>query len=264
MLTLAGDVHLQLTIDHRYHLLLIVQMNNRISKFSYTILVLILAVPMVYAGWAEHAAKAEKRGMSIPIYCKAKFRKSFPRITDQQYADAKEYLGGSFQHVHHLCLALIQVWGMERPGKTPDPWAARKTLKEIDYYYSRTPKNHPIMRDVHRAFSKAYRFAGDETKSKEHYEKSLTISTYKPSAVSTSKHKPIKNRKSTGKASTPSTRTIPTIPPTASATRYIEMADKMMRIGIPGEAVELLELALTIEPNSSIIKAKLKAARAAQ
>jgi hypothetical protein len=42
------------------------------------------------------------------------------------------------------------------------------------------------------------------------------------------------------------------------------MADKMMRLGLPGEAAELLELALKIEPDSKIFQAKLKVAKAAK
>jgi hypothetical protein len=42
------------------------------------------------------------------------------------------------------------------------------------------------------------------------------------------------------------------------------MADKMMSLGLAGEAVDLLELAQRLEPESATIKSKLKRARAAK
>lgn len=206
------------------------------------ILLLCLNSFSLNANWGAHLLDREKKGMSVPSYCKAKFKDRFPHITDRQVENAREFLGESFLHVHHFCWGLVHIWDLEAGG-VPNEEIAGQAIKEITYFYSRTPQDHAVMRDVHRAYSTAYRYSGDSKKSREHYKKSLQLSAYRSAG---------------------SGRPGNTNLPSASASRYVEMADKMMRIGIPEEAAELLELALKIEPKSQLIKAKLKAARAAQ
>jgi len=217
-------------------------MKIRFTLFYSACLFLAFTQPPAHADWGEHLKNGEKKGMSVPSYCKAKFPSSFPEITKQQEAAAKQYLGGSFLHVHHFCLALVHIWNMEAEGKVPNTFIANQTLKEITYFSSRTPQDHPIMRDVHRAYAIAYRYLGDDAKSREHYDKNLQV--YSSPAP--------------GGAPAAASPTI-----SASADKYVQMADKMMRLGLPGEAAELLELARQIEPGSKLIQVKLAAAKAA-
>lgn len=217
-------------------------MKIQFTLFYCACLFLAFTQPPAHADWGEHLKNGEKKGMSVPSYCKAKFPSSFPEITKQQEAAAKQYLGGSFLHVHHFCLGLVHIWNMETEGKVPNTFIANQTLKEITYFSSRTPQDHPIMRDVHRAYAKAYRYLGDDTKSREHYDMALKV--------------------------TGSPRTSTTPPAvggsiSASADRYVQMADKMIQLGLPGEAAELLELARQLEPKSRLIQHKLQAAKAA-
>jgi hypothetical protein len=94
-----------------------------------------------------------------------------------------------------------------------------------------------MWRDVHNLYALAYRILDDEQKAQEH--EALAVGMGSPGA------------KGGGRGS-------------ASAAAYVSMADKMMGLGLAGEAVDLLELAQRIEPNSSAIKSKLERARAAQ
>jgi len=217
-------------------------MTNRLTLIACCLVFLATYDPAFGGDWGAYLKDRERKGMSVPLYCKAKFQSSFPELTKQQEADAKRYLGGSFLHAHHFCLALMHIWDMEAEGKLPNPGLANKTIKEITYYSSRTPQDHPIMVDVHRAFAKAYRYLGDDATSKAHYEQSLQA--YSSPAPGTS----------------PGTARHDIY---ASADRYVEMADKMMRLGLPGEAAALLQLALQIQPDSKLIQAKLKIAQAA-
>ena len=114
--------------------------------------------------------------------------------------------------------------------------ALKQSIKQIAYYERRLPKKHWMRGDVHRAYADAYKLLGNKNKERNHRRKATHYG---------------QGSKSSGR------------PARASADAYVEMSDRMMAAGVPKTAVELLEMALKLEPGSREIKRKLGAARAA-
>ena len=144
----------------------------------------------------------------------------------------------------HFCLAAAQVHRV-RTGvfdDKPDPdgmsrRALKGSIKQVRYYEKRLPKGHFMLGEVHRMYAAIYGLLGDREKEREHERLAANFGQLPGTG---------------GKRSI-----------AASAQPYVDMADKMMEVGIPAEAVELLELAERLSPNSAVIQNKLERARAA-
>jgi hypothetical protein len=147
--------------------------------------------------------------------------------------------------VGHFCIALKDLYDI-RSGKYKekiktgaDAWARRRAqaaIGAIGYYERRLPEGHWMLGEVHRAYAQAYTVLGDRNNASEHEALAAGFSP-PPSGGSRGSRN------------------------SASANAYVKMADRMMAIGLPGEAVKLLELAKRVDPDSQMIEIKLEKAK---
>lgn len=181
------------------------------------------------------------RSTSVPPYCD-------PGLSRAEKQKWNEKLGKTGGGLSHYCQGLFGIEAI-RSGElahrkdSKELRTARTSVKQINYFLKRLPKDHPMMPEVLRNLAQAYKYAGQEEQARAVLA-SIGENGAAPGAT------PGMAPRSFSSAS-------------AGAAPYVRMADQMMSKGLPGEAVELLELALRLDPDSGIIKAKLARAKAA-
>jgi hypothetical protein len=179
-----------------------------------------------------------------PAYCRALKGGGTPKEKAYWSKQLKGVAGGPL--TAHFCLGMqalekVRTGGFDG-GSDPSGHvkrALRSAIQQIAYYEKRLPKGHWMRGEVHRAYAEAYARLGDEAKARFH---EAEAGKYDGGRV---------GRGPGGGGS-------------ASAAAYVSMADKMMSLGLAGEAVNLLELAQRLDPDSTAIKYKLERARAAR
>jgi hypothetical protein len=201
----------------------------------------VLTVPLSYATMAKADSFSSYSDRTYPEYC-AVFKRENNEAERKQWEAKLGRAAGILSG--HFCIAqgiLNNVRrGAYRKGHDPAGTtrrAVRTAIRQINYSASRVPKKHWMMGEIHRAYAEAYTYAGDKEKAAEH-EQLATTYAQGPSGGRGGQLR-------------------------ASAARYVSMADRMMQVGLPGEAVELLELAQRLEPDSKAIERKLINAKAA-
>jgi len=179
-----------------------------------------------------------------PAYCRALKGDGTPQEKAYWSKQLKGVAGGAL--TAHFCLGMQALEKVRTGGfdGSHDPSghvkrALETAIRQIAYYESRLPEGHWMRGEVHRGYAEAYARLGDQKKARFHEAEATKY-----------------DRGRVGKG--PGGRG------SASAAAYVNMADKMLSLGLAGEAVSLLELAQRLEPDSTTIKFKLERARAAQ
>lgn len=176
--------------------------------------------------------KYGRRG-GLPEYCD-------PDLPGERKSYWNKRIGKTRGGLSHYCIGRRKIFEIklglwDKRGDSKVVREARLAIKGIRYWEGRIPKDHWMKGEIHSSYADGYEILGNIELVRKHRALAISAGGAGPDGG----------------------------PRRASADAYVEMADRMLAVGVPNTAVELLELALKLEPGNKSIQRKLTLARVA-